>query len=299
MKQRNVSGIAGAGASTVSRRTLLQGMGAAASLPFVSALSHAQSSAAGASQASTAADPAKSQLPLRSTGLEHMGTVVPDVTAAARFHGRLFNPEVHKEKDPPLRYYVTLGVGYLAFGSRANETRAFFDHFCALVQDYDGRAMAQELQTQGLPAGRYGIIPDPDGVGLQLLATPGGLAKSTEPAGRIVEEDALVRPKGLSQVVLRVASLERSLQFYRKFFGNESRAGAQTVFQVADTRLVLEPAAPGESARIERICVNVEPFDRAVVERELTKLGASLAAGSGKTLRFRDPMGLGFELIQV
>lgn len=299
MKHRNVFGIVRTSVKTVSRRTVLRSMGAAASLPLVPALSRAQSPATGASQASASATQAKSQLPLRSTGLEHMGTVVPDVTAAARFHGRLFNPEVHKEKDPPLRYYVTLGVGYLAFGSRANEPRAFFDHFCALVQDYDGRAMAQELQSAGLPAGRYGIIPDPDGVGLQLLATPGGLAKSTVPAGRIVEEDALVRPKGLSQVVLRVASLDKSLQFYRKFFGKESRSGTQIVFQVADTRLVLEPAASGESACIDRICVNIEPFDRAAVARELTKLGASLTAGPGKTLRFRDPMGLGFELIPV
>ena len=52
-----------------------------------------------------------SQLPLRTTGLEHIGVIVPDVTASATFYSRLFNPELHKEKESPLRYYVTLGVG--------------------------------------------------------------------------------------------------------------------------------------------------------------------------------------------
>src|SRR5262245_361955 len=141
---------------TLSRRRVLGGIGAAALLPFVPELICAQDASA--------------QLPLKTTGLEHMGTVVPDVEAAAKFYGRLFNPELHKEKDPPLRYYVTLGVGYLAFGSRANEPRTFFDHFCALVQDYNAPAMAEELKSKGLPAGKYGIIPDPDAIGLQLLA---------------------------------------------------------------------------------------------------------------------------------
>jgi catechol 2,3-dioxygenase-like lactoylglutathione lyase family enzyme len=228
-----------------------------------------------------------------------MGTVVPDVAAAARFYGRLFNPEVYKEKEAPLRYYVTLGVGYLALGSRANESRAFFDHFCALVQDYDGPAMAQQLKAEDLPAGRYGIIPDPDALGLQLLAVPGGLAKSTEPAGRIVEEDALVMPIGLDHVVLHVADIDKSLQFYRKFFGQEasrSHKPEQAWFEIAGTRLGLEAAPAGEMPRIDRIGVKVQRFDQKAVAREITKLGATIAKGAQEGLRFRDPVGLGIEL---
>jgi catechol 2,3-dioxygenase-like lactoylglutathione lyase family enzyme len=278
----------------ISRRTLLGGMGMAAVIPLVSNLAHAQSATSAPADAPTGA----SQLPLRTTGLEHMGTIVPDVTAAGKFYGKLFNPELHKEKELPLRYYVTLGVGYLALGSRANAQRAFFDHFCALVESYDPKAMAQELQAQGLPAGRFGIIPDPDAIGLQLLGVPGGLAKSTEPAGRIVEGDALVTPKGLDQVVLHVADLEKSLQFYRKFFGKEaSRSKDEAWFQIVNTRLGLEVAPAGATAQVDRIVVKCEPFDRDSVSRELTKLGAKVAAGSGKSLRFRDPIGLGIELL--
>src|SRR5690606_17767686 len=59
------------------------------------------------------------ELPLHTTGLEHIGIVVPDVEKSARFYSRLFNPERQKEKDAPLRYYVMMGTGYMAIGSRA------------------------------------------------------------------------------------------------------------------------------------------------------------------------------------
>jgi catechol 2,3-dioxygenase-like lactoylglutathione lyase family enzyme len=266
---------------------MLQGLGLAALLPIVPAIGRAQGAGA--------------QLPLKTTGLEHMGTVVPDVEAAGRFYGRLFNPELHKEKDPPLRYYVTLGVGYLALGSRANQPKAFFDHFCALVQDYDAKAMAEELKTKGLPAGRFGIIPDPDAIGFQLLAVPGGLAKTTVPAGRIVEGDALVKPIGLHEVVLHVPDVEKSLGFYRQFFGKESsrsRKPDAATFDITGTRLVIETAAAGEAPRVNRIGIKVHKFDSRSVGKQLTQLGATLEKGGAKgALRFRDPIGLGIELI--
>ena len=144
---------------------------------------------------------------------------MPDVTRAARFYSSVFNPVLYKERDEPLRYYVTLDPGYIALGSRANEPRAFIDHDCALLKSYDRAAMARRLEADGLPAGRFGVIPDPDGLGLQLLAVPGGLAGSTVPAGRLVEGEPLVRPRGLAYVVRYVADLERSAAFYRRFFG--------------------------------------------------------------------------------
>jgi catechol 2,3-dioxygenase-like lactoylglutathione lyase family enzyme len=272
----------------LSRRAALGTMAAAALTPWIRP-AWAEGDAA----------EARVQLPLNTTGLEHLGTVVPDVAAAGKFYGRLLNPELYKEKDPPLRYYVTLGTGYLALGSRPGATHAFFDHFCALVRDYDAAAMKRELQAQGLPAGRYGIIPDPDGIGLQLLGAPGGLAKTTVPAGRIVEADALVRPRRLDHVVLHVADLDKSLQFYRKFFGKEASRGGhpdQASFQVAQTRLVLEASASGEPPRVHRVGIDVERFDGAAVGRELEKLGAHLERSPRGTLRFTDPNGLGIEL---
>ena len=241
------------------------------------------------------------QLPLRTTGIEHMGSVVPDVTAAAKFYGRVFNPEVHKEKDPPLRYYVTLNPGYLAFGSRANAPNAFFDHFCALVTDYDPAAMTEELKAEGMAGGRFGIIPDPDAIGLQLLKDPAGLAKSTERAGRIVEEAPLLKPRGLDAVMLHVTDVEKSAQFYRKFFGapRVGHKSGELWFQVAGTQLALAKVAAGESPRVDYIRIRVEPFDSKDVTRELQKLGAKVeGVDANLTLRFTDPMGLGIEIMQ-
>jgi len=281
----------------LSRRTLLSGLGLAVLAPSVAVLA-----APATPEASNESSHGASQLPLKTTGLEHLGTVVPDVAAAGKFYGRLFNPDLYKEKDPPLRYYVRLGIGYLALGSRANQPHAFFDHFCALVQDYDPRAMAEQLKAEGLPAGRYGIIPDPDGIGLQLLAAPGGLAKTTEPAGRIVDAEALVQPQRLAQVVLHVSDLDKSLQFYRRFFGPETRPrrhGDAPFFQIADTRLVVEQGASGEPPRVDRIGINVKPFDHKAVSRELGQLGAKVVSHSKQKLGFTDPFGLQMELYAV
>jgi catechol 2,3-dioxygenase-like lactoylglutathione lyase family enzyme len=172
------------------------------------------------------------------------------------------------------------------------------------VEGYDREAMAGELQASGLPAGKFGIIPDPDGIGFQLLGTPGGLAKSTEPAGRIVEEDALVKPIGLSEVVLHVPDLDKSLAFYRKFFGKEAGQSKHDAwFDVAATKLRIEHADQGEEPRVNRIVVKVQKFDRKSVATELEKLGAKLekspqlGKSAQNSVRFRDPLGLGLELL--
>jgi catechol 2,3-dioxygenase-like lactoylglutathione lyase family enzyme len=286
----------------VSRRALLCTGSLACLVPLLPAIGFADEPAAAQPASASETPRVTSQLPLKTTGLEHLGTIVPDVVAAGKFYGRLFNPELYKEKDPPLRYYVTLGVGYLALGSRPNQTRAFFDHFCALVTDYDAPAMAQQLKTEGLPAGRYGIIPDPDGIGLQLLGVPGGLAKTTEPAGRIVDGEPLVRPERLTHVVLHVSDLEKSMQFYRRFLGPETRGkrrSGEVSFQVAETRLILEMAAAGEPPRVDRVGIRVQPFDHRSVSRELARLGAQVTSHSKRDLRFTDPFGLGMELESI
>jgi catechol 2,3-dioxygenase-like lactoylglutathione lyase family enzyme len=238
-------------------------------------------------------------LPLDTLGLEHIGAVVPDVTKAARFYGAVFNPVLYKEREEPLRYYVTLDPGYIALGSRANAPRAFVDHDCALLREYDPAATTRRLEAEGLPAGRFGIIPDPDGLGLQLLGVPGGLASSTEQAARIVAAEPLVRPRGLAHVVRRVTDLERSVTFYRKFFGPETPLGSGVEFRAAHTRWILEPASVGEAPHIDRFAVNVARFDTAVVTRGLEALGARIVAAAPERLHFRCPDGLGVELLPV
>lgn len=242
------------------------------------------------------------QLPLDAVGLEHIGTVVPDVEAAGRFFGAVFNPVLYREAEPPLRYYVTLDPGYIALGSRENEPKGFIDHDCVLSEAYERRAMAVRLEKEGLPPGRFGIIADPDGLGLQLLPI-GGLAASTVPAGRIVAAEPLVRPRGLHSVVRYVTDLEQSLVFYRKFFGPELEGdGPELVwFAVGPTRFGVGQVEDGEMPRIDRFCVNVAAggFDPDAISAALTRLGAAVVSTDDTMLHFRSPEGIGVELRPV
>jgi predicted enzyme related to lactoylglutathione lyase len=259
-----------------------------------------------ASQAEPDPELVARQLPLNAVGLEHIGTVVPDVTTAAQFFGRVFNPFVYKEREDPLRYYVTFDPGYVALGSRDGQDQAFIDHDCVMVEGYDRAAMARRLELEGLPTGRFGIFPDPDGLGLQLLPI-GGLAGSTEPAGRIVSGAPLVRPRGLYRVLRIVEDLERSAEFYREFFGPETDGApiqnpGEVWFAVGPTYFGLKQAAGQERPSIDRFCVNVAAgeFDADALAESLTGLGATVVSSSSDSLfHFRSPEGIGVELRPV
>src|ERR1700748_3516179 len=100
------------------------------------------------------AETAGSPLPLATTGLEHLGMTVPDQKASAEFHGKIFDPQLFQERDPPLRYYVRMGSAYLAFGGTATpDLPAKIDHFCALVKDYKPDAMRSALEQAGVSMG--------------------------------------------------------------------------------------------------------------------------------------------------
>jgi hypothetical protein len=292
-----------------SRRTLLTAAGIVAASPLASSLAWAQPAApagppAGGPPAGgapgrppppppTAAEIAAA-LPLKTTGLEHVSTLVPDVAVAGLFFGKVFNPELHKEKAPPLRYYVPLKVGYIAIGA-AGQRPTQIDHYCALVEDYKPAAVTERLKQEGVAsAARFGMMPDVDGLQLQLLGTPGGLAASTEPAGRIAPEAPIVQPIALNNIILSVADVDASLAFHRKFYtGKVTREGAVTWIQIADTRLGIVKAAAGEKPKIESFCVNVAKFDRAAVARKLQALGATIGQAREKdSLRFTSPFGI-------
>lgn len=262
----------------------------------------------GASRAS-AQNTASPLLPLQAVGLEHLGMTVPDPKAAAEFHGRIFDPQLFQEKDPPPRYYVRLGSAYLAIGG-AGDPRSgagpdhppFIDHFDVLVRDYKPQeirsALAQAGATPG--AGRFALPMDPDGIRLQVSAAPGGLTPTVVPSTRISADDAIVQPIGLDHIVLTVADLERSSAYYSKLFGPPSlrvRKPERIWFGVGRTRLALEPVAAGSKPAIARVCVRIAGFDRRATPEKLMKQGVQVMPPSDEHLvRFRDPNGFVFEL---
>ena len=243
------------------------------------------------------------QLPLQTTGLEHLGMTVPDQKASAEFYGRIFDPQLFQERDPPPRFYVRLGTAYIAFGGTATpDLPAKIDHFCALVKDYKPDAMRPTLEQAGITmgAGRLGMPTDSDGLRLQLLGVPGGLARTIIPSTRISTDDAAVQAIGLDHIVLTVSDLDKSSAYYAKFFGaplSRTKKPERIWFGVANTRLALEPVASGSKPAIERVCVKVAGFDKKTTRERLKKLGVeTIPADDEHLLRFKDPNGFTIEL---
>ena len=292
----------------LSRRSFMVGIGAAGTQARGGGQRGQDQGVRGGAAAATGP-----QLPLRTTGLEHFGMVVPDVAKAGRFYGPIFNPELHKENSEPLRYYVSMGIGYIALGiNRQEGSPSRIDHFCALVDGYNAQAFRQELEAQGVTVsgGGAGMIGDADGIQLQLLGIPGGLARTTVPAGRITDKSALVRPMGLDHIMLSVTDLEKSVKYYRLLFGEEwSRTtGPDRVwFQVGGTRLGIQTVKAGESPKVDHFCVSIAGYDPATVTAGLKELGAEILPATDESqdrtrfrdldlLRFKDPNGIVVEL---
>lgn len=246
-------------------------------------------------------DTAAGPLPLQTTGLEHIGMTVPDQKASAEWYGKIFDPQLFQERDPPPRYYVRMGTAYIAFGGApATDPTPKIDHFCALVKNYKPDEMRAAIEKAGIKMGngRLGMPTDDDGIRLQLLGVPGGLARTIIPSTRITTDDAAVAPVGLDHVVLAVSDVERASSHYAKFFGPPaSKKAGQVWFQIANTRLALEPVASGGKPAIERLSFRVAGFDRKSVASKLQKLGVETTPAPGDhALRFRDPNGFNIEL---
>lgn len=241
-------------------------------------------------------------LPLQTTGLEHIGMTVPDQKASAEWYGRIFDPQLFQERDPPPRFYVRMGSAYIAFGGTpATDPTPKIDHFCALVRGYKPDEMRSALEKAGIKmgTGRFGMPTDDDGIRLQLLGVPGGLARTIIPSTRITTDDAAVAPVGLDHIVLAVSDVDRAATHYAKFFGPPAtKKGAQVWFQVANTRLALEPVASGGKPAIERLSFRIAGFERKAVAAKLQKLQVETTAVPGDhAIRFRDPNGFNIELV--
>src|SRR5215203_2543149 len=228
-----------------------------------------------------------SQLPLKTSGLEHVGFTVPDPQKSAAFYGRIFDPQIFQEMSPPLRYYCRLGIGYVAFGGNTTNP-ARVDHFCATVENYRLEDMRAELATQGIKltgTDGFNAVTDPDGIRTQFMATPGGLLPTIIASTRVTQDDAICEAVGLDHVIVQVPDVEKSAAFYRTFFGKETareRAPERIWFTAARTRLGLEQAATGQMPHIDRFGIRVAAFNRQTVIRKLEGAGVTLLPSTGE-----------------
>ena len=124
----------------------------------------------------------------------------------------------------------------------------------------------------------------------------------------------------LDHLVLRVADVERSIAFYRALLGCEVvkrrddlglvhlRAGVSMIdlISIDGTLGRAGGAAPGAEARnVDHLCLRVEPYDAAAIERHLAAHGVACsgraernygAEGEGPSIYFADPDGNQIEL---
>jgi catechol 2,3-dioxygenase-like lactoylglutathione lyase family enzyme len=253
-------------------------------------------------------------LPLENLGLEHLDILVPDTAASARFYLQVFDTALHQQPfRGSIRYFVLLGdlpedrqVGYIAIGA-AGDRPVQIGHYCALAETYDRAAVSSALETAGypVPAGGFGMIPDVDGIELQLFTLPAGLVAAAVPSDLPVESRGLVRPLGMDHVLLQVADMQRSLAYYRFVYGEGLESGDPEApdrvwFKLeADTRLGLEPAPPGVAPSITRFGIKVAPFDAESVAEGLRVIGSEVLAvrAEPNLVRFRDNYGITLEVV--
>ena len=167
-----------------------------------------------------------SQLPLKTSGLEHLGFTVPEPQKSAAFYGRIFqSSDLPGGSVPPLRYYCRLGIGYVAFGGNST-TPARMDHFCATVEDYRLEDMRAELATQGMKltgTAGFNAVTDPDDIRMQFMATPGGLLPTIIASTRVTQDDAICEAIGLDHVVLQGTGSREVGRFLSQVFRQGDR----------------------------------------------------------------------------
>lgn len=251
-------------------------------------------------------------LPLVNLGLEHLDIVVPDTAESARFYRRIFDTALHEQPfQGAIRYFILLGdlpadrqVGYIAIGA-AGDRPTGIGHYCALAETYDRDAVNSALEAAGYPtaAGGFGMIPDVDGIQLQLFTLPAGLVTAAVPSDLPVEPGGLVEPVGMDHVLMRVSDMDRSLAYYRLMYGEglESR-DAENPERIwlqleARTRLGLEPAPSGQAPRLERFGIKVRSFDSGRVSEGLESIGAEVLLAADGRVQFQDNYGITLEVV--
>lgn len=280
----------------IRRRSLLAALGAGVGAALLRRPAHGQART----------------LPLENLGLEHLDIVVPDTAESARFYKRVFSSPLHEQEfRGGKRYFVLLGdlppdrqVGYIAIGA-ANGRPIGVGHYCALATSADLAAIGKELAAAGYPepGGGFGLIPDSDGLELQLFTPPAGLVTAATPSTLEVADDAPLTPLGLEHVLIAVGDLERALRYYRFLYGEgiESRdaeAPERVWFNLArDTRIGIEPVARGATPHFVRFGIKVARFDSAAVAPVLRAAGAEILAVAPSLIRFRDNYGITLDVV--
>jgi catechol 2,3-dioxygenase-like lactoylglutathione lyase family enzyme len=141
----------------MSRRQLVQSIAAACS----------------AVSAATAAPQGKG---FKAVSVNHISFSVPDYAKTRDFYSELMGMKV--ERDSGQECYLTFGdTSLVVRKTRQADNKAYIDHMCYTISDWDGPAVEAELKRRGLNPRRgqneFSFeVKDSDGYGLQIAAKP-------------------------------------------------------------------------------------------------------------------------------
>jgi catechol 2,3-dioxygenase-like lactoylglutathione lyase family enzyme len=197
-------------------------------------------------------------------------------------------------------------VGYIAVGAQGARPTSI-GHYCALAERYDRAGVAAALQAAGFSAGSggaFGMLPDPDGLELQLFQPPAGLVAAAVPSDLPVETNGLVTPRGLDHVLLFVADIEKSLPYYRLMYGANLKTMRQSspdrlwLLLEGNTRIGLQKVPADQKPRIEHFSIKVAPFAREAVAAGIRQIGLNVlpSPDEPEVLRLSDNNGITLEL---
>ncbi len=287
-----------------SRRRVLGGLGLLASAPLLARMAIAQS------PPTAAVTPM--QLPLKLTELiGHIGISVRDVIKSATFYSRLVGgANVNGEKNPSLRYFITLNPGSVAIGllgtlGSTGKTSPLIDHFCVTAAPYDDAAWRARLKAEGLPYIAQGVFLGVDNIPIQVAGAQGGESLSVGAVGKLpslYEGKPLIESRGYDHLMLRVRDIDQACAFWLKMFGF-SATQEEGVAWISDgrARIGFRGLKSGEEPGIEHYALKTARFDRVKVSEQLGKMGASVGSFDArkKALNLADPDGIKLQLVSA
>jgi catechol 2,3-dioxygenase-like lactoylglutathione lyase family enzyme len=240
---------------------------------------------------------------LHFTILDHVSLAVADVSKSVDFYARVFGNTLRKENDSD-RYYVKLGLSYLAMGRNSQAGR--IDHFCAGFDSHEmsnAKARLKRMDVKFTSPPPFGLFfADPEGIRVQMWTDNSwnDVGRTTSPVAHELPEAPIFEPTRLDHLVLAVSDLEDATAYYRRLIGpviREQKA-KQIWFKLGPSRIGLSQAASGETPHIERYCVAAMPFDSATATKKLTDAGAKTENAERKgSVKFRDLDGILVEVI--
>jgi catechol 2,3-dioxygenase-like lactoylglutathione lyase family enzyme len=245
-----------------------------------------------------AADPS-----LHFTILDHVSIAVADVAKSVDFYARVFGNTLRKENDSP-RYYVKLGLSYLAMGRNGQAGR--IDHFCAGFDSQEmsnAKARLKRLDIKFTSPPPFGLFfADPEGIRVQMWTENSwtDVGRTTSSAPHELPGGPIFEPTRLDHLLLAVSDLDLASEYYHKLFGPAIREkkAKDIWFKLGPSRIGLIQATTGESPHIDRFCVAALPFDSAAVTKKLGDAGAKMENPERKgSVKFRDADGILVEVI--